>query len=80
MYTLIRSLPPRQLLAVQAPAILCALIVAELFYKLGSFTLECGAFLATWAAFDYVLGRLRHAQRGPAAPTADVDAPRAVAP
>lgn len=56
MYTLVRSLPVRRLVLEQAPALTAALVLAELFYKLGSFTLECVAFLATWGAFDAVLG------------------------
>jgi hypothetical protein len=31
-----------------------ALILADVFYKFHSFTLECVAFLATWLAFDFV--------------------------
>ena len=31
-----------------------ALVVAELFFKFHSFTLECLAFLATWFVFDLV--------------------------
>ena len=31
-----------------------ALVVAEVFYKFHSFTLECAAFLATWLVFDLV--------------------------
>lgn len=52
MYTLIRSRPLRRLLLEQAPALGTSLIVAELFYKFHSFTLECIAFLATWYVFD----------------------------
>jgi hypothetical protein len=36
--------------------ILVSLVIAELFYKFHSFTLECLAFLATW----YVLDRCVH--------------------
>jgi hypothetical protein len=31
-----------------------ALILADIFYKFHSFTLECVAFLATWLVFDFV--------------------------
>ena len=55
MYTLIRSLPLRQLLLEQAPAIGLSLVIAELFYKFGSFTLECIAFLATWYLIDLAI-------------------------
>jgi len=33
--------------------------VAEVWYKLGSFTLEFFAFLFTWAALDFVFHRIR---------------------
>jgi hypothetical protein len=52
MYMLIRSLPFRQLLLEQVPTLGTALIIAELFYKFHSFTLECIAFLATWYMLD----------------------------
>ena len=52
MYMLIRSLSFRQLLLEQAPTLGAALIIAELFYKFHSFTLECVAFLATWYVLD----------------------------
>ena len=52
MFTLVRSLPLRQLLLAQAPVLILSLIIAELFYKFHSFTLECIAFLATWYVLD----------------------------
>jgi hypothetical protein len=52
MFTLVRSLPLRQLLLAQAPILALSLVIAELFYKFGSFTLECIAFLATWYVLD----------------------------
>jgi hypothetical protein len=55
MYTLLRSLQLRQLLLEQLPTVSASLIIAELFYKFHSFTLECMAFLATWFALDAVL-------------------------
>lgn len=55
MYSLI---PRRSLLRFSlregVPGVL-ALIVAEVFYKFHSFTLECVAFLATWFALSFVL-------------------------
>ena len=54
MFELLRSSTLRQLLARQAPAFAISLIVAELFYKFGSFTLECLGFLATWFVLDAV--------------------------
>ena len=52
MYSLIQSIPIRQLLLEQLPVASASLLIAELFYKLGSFTFECVAFLATWYVLD----------------------------
>jgi hypothetical protein len=52
MYTLIRTLPLRDILLEQIPALGVSLMIAEAFYKFHSFTLECIAFLATWYALD----------------------------
>jgi hypothetical protein len=60
MYTLIRSLPFWQLLSEQVPTLGTALIIAELFYKFHSFTLECIAFLATWYVLDAVTQGVRN--------------------
>ena len=58
MYTLSRILSPRQLLTEQVPMIFASLLIAELFYKFHSFTLEAIAFLGTWYLFDVVAGWL----------------------
>ena len=55
MYTLASRSSARALLVVQAPALLSSLVIAELFYKFHSFTLECLAFLATWGAIDWLI-------------------------
>jgi hypothetical protein len=52
MYTLVRSMPLKQLLIEQLPALIVAIIIAELFYKFHSFTLEALAFLASWFVVD----------------------------
>lgn len=52
MFTLFQQLPVRRLLTEQAPALLVSLIIAEIFYKFHSFTLETGAFLTTWFLID----------------------------
>ena len=54
MYTLTQRLPARELLLYQAPTLGLSLILAELFYKFHSFSLECVAFLATWYVLDLV--------------------------
>lgn len=52
MYALIRSLSTRELLARHAPVLVGALLIAEVFYKFGSFLLEAVAFLITWFILD----------------------------
>ena len=52
MYTLFRTAPLRTLLATQAPTLFVSFVIAELFYKFHSFTLETLAFLATWFVID----------------------------
>lgn len=60
MFTLLRLLPTRRLLAEQLPALLIAWLIAELFYKFHSFSLECAALLATWGVLDAAIQGLRH--------------------
>jgi hypothetical protein len=48
----VSALHRRVSLAPALPTGGAALVVAELFYKFHSFTLECLAFLATWLVFD----------------------------
>jgi hypothetical protein len=70
MYTLLRSLSWRQLLAEQLPSLATAWLIAELFYKFKSFTLECAAFLATWFVLDASIQLVRRAlTRPPSVPT-----------
>lgn len=52
MFELIRSSSPRELLTRHAPGMLIAFVIAEIFYKWGSFSLECLGFLATWLLLD----------------------------
>ena len=52
MYTLIQSISLRRLLVEQGIALGFSILIAELFYKFHSFTLECVAFLATWYVLD----------------------------
>jgi hypothetical protein len=59
MYQLIKLLSLRELLQLQLPAFSVALIIAEFFYKFHSFTLECVAFVLTWAVVDFALTALR---------------------
>jgi hypothetical protein len=58
MYTLLQLLPVERLAYEQAPALGLAWIIAELFYKFQSFTLECAAFLATWFVIDALVQKI----------------------
>jgi hypothetical protein len=55
MYSLVKNLRQRRDLLVEGTACIVSFVIAELFYKFHSFTLECAAFLATWLAVSYVL-------------------------
>jgi hypothetical protein len=65
----IMSWATSQRIAVQVPAATGALVIAEAFYKFGSFTLECLAFLATWFVIQLPLSAL-HRRWRPAPRTA----------
>lgn len=74
MFTLLRMLSVRRLLIEQFPSIAAAWLIAELFYKFHSFSLECAAFLATWFVFDALVQFARHllvGDRNPLTPSAD---------
>ena len=66
MYTLIRSVPASRLLREQLPALVASFVIAEVFYKFHSFTLECLAFLVTWFAIDGVISLVTGKLRRPA--------------
>ena len=59
MYRLVSSVPLRVLLLEQAPALGASLVIAEMFYKFHSFTLETVAFLGTWYAVDRAISLVR---------------------
>ena len=54
MYTLLRHARSRDGLMVEGPAAAIALVIAEVFYKFHSFSLECVAFLGTWLAISWI--------------------------
>lgn len=58
MYTLFRLLSVKRLAYEQVPALTFAWIIAELFFKFHSFTLECAAFLATWFMLDALMQKV----------------------
>ena len=56
-------------LLVRLPGLPLAFLMAELFYKFHSFTLECAAFLLTWLVFDVFIAAAARWLRGPHSPT-----------
>ena len=58
MYLLIRKLSSVRMAVEQLSSMGFAWIIAEIFYKFHSFTLEVAAFLATWFVIDWVVQML----------------------
>jgi hypothetical protein len=61
MFTLFLRTNRRWALGIELPSFVISLVIAELFYKFHSFSLECLAFSATWMAIGAMLygaGRL----------------------
>lgn len=56
MYSLLRKTTPGAVLRLELAPFAIALIVAQLFFKWGSFSLELVGFLALW----WVLGYIAH--------------------
>ena len=54
MYQLLRNRTIRAISVDTAPPLVLAFVIAELFYKWHSFTLECVGFLVTWFVFDWI--------------------------
>ena len=55
MFTLIKNSTFPQIITKRLPGLVISLIIAEIFYKFHSFTLECLAFLATWFLADLII-------------------------
>jgi len=52
VYQLLQRLTASEIFLRQVPALGLSFVIAELFYKFHSFTLECLALLATWFVLD----------------------------
>jgi hypothetical protein len=52
MYSLVRNLESRNVAIREGVTFAAAFVVAEVFYKFHSFSLECLAFLATWVVLS----------------------------
>ena len=55
MFQLIRSISGLDLAARQLPVVLVSFVTSTLFFELGNFGLEMGAFLGTWFVLDAVV-------------------------
>ena len=58
MLDFVRGLLADRGFVTRLPSLIAAFLIAELFYKFHSFTLECGAFLATWFVLDALIQAL----------------------
>ncbi len=63
MYSLLTRIPLPAIAARELPPLGVALVIAELFYKFHSFTLECAAFLITWYALSWLFSLLLPGRR-----------------
>lgn len=58
MFTMVRTLGLPTTLRREMPGLAVAYVIAELFYKFGSFGLELIAFLGTWFVLTAIQSRL----------------------
>lgn len=58
MYQMLRGRSLKALSIDALPPLVAAFLLAEIFYKWHSFTLECLGFLATWFVLDMVWTKL----------------------
>jgi len=54
MYTFFKSVGFKKVFSNEAPSFSVSLLLAEAFYKFGSFILEAAAFLCTWYVISLV--------------------------
>jgi hypothetical protein len=60
MYKLLHGGSSRELLQTELAPMFGAGVIAEVFFKWHSFTLECLGFLAVWYAFGWLLASLQN--------------------
>ena len=54
MYSYVKQAGIPTILSQEAPAFVAAFVIAEVFYKFHSFSLESAAFLVTWYGLSWV--------------------------
>ena len=64
MYSYVKTIGVPAVLVREAPAFAVSFVIAEMFYKFGSFTLETGAFLVTWYALSFLQSVVVGPRRG----------------
>ena len=65
MFSLIKTLGVEMALRREAVPFLVAFVIASLFFKFGSFALECVAFLAVWFVLSGLQSLILPAERRP---------------
>ena len=63
MYQLLKQLGWKKAMTGEMVPFALAMIMADIFYKFGSFILECGAFLATWFVCSWVADKIMQYKR-----------------
>ena len=63
MYSMSRNVALPQLLLKELPSLVGAILLAEIFFKWGSFTLECIGFLVTWYILSAAISTLTELAR-----------------
>ncbi len=58
MHRAVQTLGVDAFLRQEAPLLAAAFAIAEVFYKFGSFAIECLAFLVTWYALSFLASRI----------------------
>lgn len=56
MYNVLKA-QPKEILVRESPVLLVSALIAEFFYKFGSFSLELIAFFLTWYALSWLLSQ-----------------------
>lgn len=64
MYQLLNSIGTSAIFFRQLPILILSFGIANVFYKFGSFGLECLAFLATWFVLDIGVQAIARLFRG----------------
>ena len=64
MYSYVKNVGVPAFLVREAPGFVVSFLIAELFYKFHSFSLECLAFLATWYGLSWVQSLMIRPGRG----------------